>query len=150
MKRRLPVLTKKIVLNIIIAGFILCTMIFAAGFIAYSKQFRTQYDKHIRSVAATVVECLNPDSFDNYIETKTTDARYDEINNILQYFIEQFELNLIYVSQVEAPDYTRITYIYNPVKKGGSIRRFRWDFLKFMRSRILILLQKKFLKMEKP
>ena len=120
MKRRLPVLTKKIVFNIVIAGFILCTMIFAAGFIAYSRQFRSQYDKNIRSVAATVVECLNPDSFDAYLQTKTPDARYNEINNILQYFIEQFELNLIYVSAVEAPDYTRITYIYNPVKKGGK------------------------------
>ncbi len=128
MKRRLPVLTKKIVLNIVIAGFILCTMIFAAGFIAYSRQFRTQYDKNIRSVAATVVECLNPDSFDTYLKTKTTDVRYDEINNILQYFIEQFELNLIYVSSVEPPDYNRITYIYNPVKNGGKHSPFPLGF----------------------
>ena len=120
MKRRLPVLTKKIVLNVVIAGFILCSLIFFAGFIAYSRQFRTQYDKNIRSVAATVLECLNPDSFETYLKTKTPDAQYEEINNILQYFIEQFDLNLIYVSAVEPPDYTRITYIYNPVKKGGK------------------------------
>ena len=119
MKRKLPVLTKKIVFNIVIAGFILCTLIFAAGFIAFSRQFRTQYDKSVRSVAATVLECLNPDSFDTYLETKTPDAQYDEINKILQYFIDQFDLNLIYVSSVQAPDYTKITYIYNPVKKGG-------------------------------
>lgn len=119
MRRRLPVLTKKIVLNIIIAGFILCTLIFAAGFVAFSRQFRTQYDKSIRSVAATVLECLNPDSFDQYLANQTPDAQYDEINKILQYFIDQFDLNLIYVSSVEPPDYTRITYIYNPVKKGG-------------------------------
>lgn len=127
-RRRLPVLTKKIVFNIVVAGFILCTMIFAAGFIAYSRQFRTQYDKNIRSVAATVLECLNPDDFDTYLQTKNTDARYDEINNILQYFIEQFELNLIYVSAVEPPDYTRITYIYNPVKKGGKHSPFPLGF----------------------
>ncbi len=127
-RRKLPVLTKKIVFNIVVAGFILCTMIFAAGFIAYSRQFRTQYDKNIRSVASTVLECLNPDSFDTYLQTKTTDARYDEINNILQYFIEQFELNLIYVSSVEPPDYTRITYIYNPVKKGGKHTPFPLGF----------------------
>ena len=119
MKRRLPVLTKKIVINVVIAGFILCTLIFAAGFVAFSRQFRTQYDKSIRSVAATVLECLNPDSFDQYLKTQTPDEQYDEINKILQYFIDQFDLNLIYVSAVEPPDYTRITYIYNPVKKGG-------------------------------
>ncbi len=119
MKRRLPVLTKKIVLNVVIAGFILCTLIFTAGFIAFSRQFKTQYDKSIRSVAATVLECLNPDSFDNYLATQTPDAQYEEINTILQYFVDQFDLNLIYVSSVEPPDYTRITYIYNPVKKGG-------------------------------
>ena len=128
MKRKLPVLTKKIVLNIVIAGFILCTFIFAVGFIAYSRQFRIQYDKNIRSVTATILECLNPDSFDEYLETKETDAQYDEINNILQYFIEQFELNLIYVSKVEPPDYTHITYIYNPVKKGGKHSPFPLGF----------------------
>lgn len=119
MKRRLPVLTKKIVFNVVIAGFILCTLIFTAGFIAFSRQFKNQYDKNIRSVAATVLECLNPDSFENYLATQTTDAQYDEINTILQYFIDQFDLNLIYVSSVDSPDYTRITYIYNPVKKDG-------------------------------
>ena len=119
MKRRLPVLTKKIVLNVVIAGFILCTLIFAVGFLSFSRQFRTQYDKSIRSVAATILECLNPDSFESYLTSKTPDAEYEEINKILQYFIDQFDLNLIYVSSVEPPDYTRITYIYNPVKKGG-------------------------------
>ena len=119
MKRKLPVLTKKIVSNIIVAGFILCTLIFTAGFVAFSRQFQNQYDKSIRSVAATILECLNPDSFDTYLETQTTDAQYEEITRILQYFIDQFDLNLIYVSAVEPPDYTHITYIYNPVKKGG-------------------------------
>lgn len=128
MKRKLPVLTKKIVLNVVIAGFILCSLIFFAGFIAYSRQFHTQYDKNIRSVAATVVECLNPDSFETYLETQTPDAQYEEINNILQYFVEQFDLNLIYVSAVEPPDYTRITYIYNPVKKGGKHSPFPLGF----------------------
>lgn len=124
MKRRLPVLTKKIVINVVIAGFILCTLIFTAGFVAFSKQFRNQYDKSIRSVAATVLECLNPDSFEQYLKTKTPDTQYDEINKILQYFIDQFDLNLIYVSSVEPLDYTRITYIYNPVKKGGRHSAF--------------------------
>ena len=128
MKRMLPVLTKKIVLNVVIAGFILCSLIFFAGFIAYSRQFRSQYDKNIRSVAATVLECLNPDSFETYLKTNTPDAQYEEINSILQYFVEQFDLNLIYVSSVEPPDYTRITYIYNPVKKGGKHSPFPLGF----------------------
>ncbi|MBR5401086.1 MAG: serine/threonine-protein phosphatase [Treponema sp.] len=128
MRRKLPVLTKKIIFNIVIAGFILCTLIFLAGFAAYSRQFRTTYDKNIRSVAATVVECLNPDSFQTYLETKTPDADYERINDILQYFIEQFDLNLIYVSSVEPPDYKRITYIYNPVKKGGKHSPFPLGF----------------------
>ena len=119
MKRRFPILTKKIVLNVVIAGFILCTLIFAAGFVAFSRQFRNQYDKSIRSIAGTVLECLNPDSFDQYLASQTPDEKYEEINTILQYFIDKFDLNLIYVSSVEAPDYTKITYIYNPVKKGG-------------------------------
>ena len=124
MRRRLPILTKKIVTNVVIAGFILCSLIFFAGYFAFQRQFKTQYDSSVRSVAAAARDCLDPDLFDEYLQTKTHGESYDSINEILQYLVDQFGLNMIYVSSVEPPDYSHITYIYNPVKKNSSFKTF--------------------------
>ena len=124
MRRRLPVLTKKIVVNVVIAGFILCSLIFFAGFFAFQKQYKTQYESSIRSVAAAARDCLNPDAFENYLQTKNHGPEYDSVNALLEYLVDQFNLNMIYVSAVEPPDYTHITYIYNPVKKDSDFKTF--------------------------
>ncbi|MCR4734817.1 MAG: serine/threonine-protein phosphatase [Treponema sp.] len=124
MARRIPVLTKKIILNIVIAGFILCTLIFATGYLAFSRQFRTQYDESIRSIASAARECLDPDSFDSYLLTGQHGEEYDAINKILQDFVDKFDLNMIYVSFVTGENYTDITYIYNPVKINSRYKSF--------------------------
>ena len=105
-------------------GFLLCTIVFCAGYWSFSKEFENQYDATIRAVATTVRECLNPEDFSKYIETGKSDERYDEVKKILQYFVDKFDLNLLYVSVVDAPDYTHITYIYNPVKVGGQWQEY--------------------------
>jgi hypothetical protein len=38
---------------------------------------------------------------------------------ILQSFVDRFDLNVIYVSDVKAPDYTHITYFYDPINSNG-------------------------------
>ena len=120
MKRKLPVITKKILFLVVIAGFLLCTLVFAAGYGAFSWEFRVQYDSSIRAISAAARECLEPDAFPVYLATRERNESYDSVHRILQDFVDKFELNLIYVSAVEPPDYTHITYIYNPVKKDGK------------------------------
>ena len=95
-------------------------LFFFAGYWAFSRQFRKQYDSSIRAVATAARECLNPDQFPAYIAAHEKDEAYDSIHKILQDFVDKFELNMLYVSKVEPPDYAHITYIYNPVKKGGK------------------------------
>lgn len=124
MKRKLPVLTKKIVLNVIISGFVLCSLVFTAGYVAFSRQFRSQYDSSIRSIAEAACQCLDPDSFDEYLLTSSHGPEYDAINKILQDFVDKFDLNMIYVSSVKGENYTDITYIYNPVKKDSHFKSF--------------------------
>ena len=121
---RIPIITQKLLITIIITGFLLSATIFFAGYIAFARQFRNEHDDGIRSVSAAARNTLNPDKFQQYLETKTPDAEYQAVNLILQDFVDKFDLNLLYVSSVKAPDYSHITYIYNPVKKGGKWKPF--------------------------
>lgn len=119
-KHKLPKITKKVLSSIIIAGFLLCTILFIGGSVSFSRQFRSQYDRSIRSIGLAARETLNPDDFARYLETKTPDETYFSVLKILQDFVDKFELNLLYVSSVKGEDYTDITYIYNPVMKEGK------------------------------
>ena len=119
-RRKLPIITKKILSLVIVAGFLLCSLVFAAGYWAFSREFRAQYDSSVRSIAAAARECLNPDDFSEYLACGKGDKKYDDVLRILQDFVDKFDLNMIYVSCVEPPDYSHITYIYNPVKSGGK------------------------------
>ena len=123
-RKKLPVITKKLLTTIICSGFILCTIVFSAGYYSFSRQFRTQYDASIRSIAAAANACLNPDDFQKYIATKKADKKYEAISKILQDFVDKFDLNVLYVSHVQAPDYSHITYIYNCVSKNGKYNPF--------------------------
>lgn len=124
MKKRLPVITKKLLVTIITAGIILCAVVFSAGLWSFSRQFRTQYDSSIRSIGAAARQCLNPDDFEKYLSQKTKDEKFYSITRILQDFVDKFDLNLLYVSSVLPPDYTHIRYIYNTVKQGGKWNKF--------------------------
>ena len=71
--KKLPVVTKKVVAVALVVGLALCTIVFAAGYWAFSKQFETQYDSSIRSIASAARECLHPDDFKRYLDTAETD-----------------------------------------------------------------------------
>ena len=122
--KRIPVITKKVAVAIMISGFLLCSIIAFVGYHSFNKQFRKQYDSSIRSIATASCECLNSDEFENYLITGQKDTEWDRVNKILQDFVDKFELNLLYVSSVKGDNYTDITYFYNPVKKGGKWTEF--------------------------
>ncbi len=122
--KRIPVITKKVAIAVMISGFLLCSIIASVGYYSFNKQFRHQYDSSIRSIADAATHCLNPDDFDNYLSSGEKNNEWTGINKILQDFVDKFDLNLLYVSSVKGPDYKDITYIYNPVKKGGKWSEF--------------------------
>ena len=122
--KRIPVITKKVAVAVMIAGFLLCSVIAFVGYRSFNKQFRQQYDSNIRAIASAACECLNPDEFYEYISSGQKSAEWDGVNKILQDFVDKFDLNLLYVSSVKGPDYTEITYLYNPVRNGGKWTEF--------------------------
>ncbi len=123
-RKRIPIITKKVAVAVMISGFLLCSAIAFVGYHSFKRQFRQQYDTNIRSIASAACECLNPDQFETYLATGQKDEKWNNIKTILQYFVDKFELNLLYVSSVKGPHYKDITYIYNPVKKGGKWTEF--------------------------
>ena len=121
--RKLPIITKKIVAGALVIGIVLCSIVFAAGYWSFSQQFERQYDSSIRAIASAARECLNPNDFKRYLETGP-DANYAQTAAILQDFVDKFDLTFLYVSIVEAPDYKRITYIHDPVRKSSNFREY--------------------------
>ena len=123
-KKRLPVITKKLLVTIISAGFLLCAAVFSASYWSFSTRFKAQYDSTIRSIGAAARQTLNPDDFEKYLSTKTKDEKFYSVITILQDFVDKFDLNLLYVSSVLPPDYTHIRYIYNAVNKNNKWEPF--------------------------
>lgn len=121
MKRKsFPKITKNVIILIILSNFIICSLVFAASYWAFNHQFREQYDSSIREIASAARAYLNPDDFAKYLEKPEKDEKYETTLNLLQTMVDNFDLNVIYVSAVEAPEYTHITYFYDPVNKHGK------------------------------
>ncbi len=119
---KFPTITKRVVFYIIIAGFMLCGLVFTTSYISFNRQFRFQYDISIKDIAKAAREFLNPDDFEKYHENPVTDERYAEVRNSLQVLVDKFDLDLIYVSAVKAPEYSHIFYYYDPIS-----RHSRWS-----------------------
>lgn len=123
-KKKFALITKRIILNIIVAGLLLCIAICSVGFLSFTKEFKTQYDTSIKAISAAACQCLDPDKLEYYASTKEKDSAWFECHRILQDFVDKFDLNLIYVSIVDPPDYSHITYVFNPVRKGGKLNEY--------------------------
>ena len=119
MDKKFPAITKKIIFCIILAEIVLSSLLISVSYFAFNRQFREQYDSSVLEVCASARDFLNPDDFAKYLSTRERDARYNEVESILQRLVDNCNLNMIYVSYVEAPGYTHITYVYDPVNSKG-------------------------------
>ena len=117
-RKKIPVITKNVIICIVLADIALCSLVFAISYLAFNRQFRTQYDSSMQEICSAVRDCLNPDDFEGYLETRKQNDNYYDVLKILQSFVDRFDLTLIYVSNVKGPDYTHITYFYDPVNSN--------------------------------
>ena len=123
-KKRLPRITKTVILCIVLADFVLCAIVFATSYLSFNRQFREQYDSSIQEICAAARSCLNPDDFTTYLSTRQADAAHENTLNILQDLVDNFDLNMIYVSAVDGPDYSHIFYFYDPVNSHGKYKPY--------------------------
>ena len=122
--KKLSVITLKILTIVVGASILLCTALFFVGFYQFDRQFDRQYRTTMISIAKTARDSLNADLFPRYLETSLPDGSWYAVHDILQRLVNDFELNLMYVSYVEPPDYSKIHYIYNPVRTGSKYKEF--------------------------
>jgi hypothetical protein len=123
--KKLSVITLKILTIVVGASILLCTALFFVGFYQFDRQFDRQYRTTMISIAKTARDSLNADLFPKYLETSLPDGSWYAVHDILQRLVNDFELNLMYVSYVEPPDYNKIHYIYNPVRTGSKYKEAR-------------------------
>ena len=122
--KKISVITLKILTIVVGASILLCTALFFVGFYQFDRQFDRQYRTTMISIAKTARDSLNADLFPKYLETSLPDGSWYAVHDILQRLVNDFELNLMYVSYVEPPDYNKIHYIYNPVRTGSKYKEF--------------------------
>ena len=122
--KKLSVITLKILTIVVGASILLCTALFFIGFYQFDRQFDKQYRTTMISIAKTARDSLNADLFPKYLETSLPDGSWYAVHDVLQRLVNDFDLNLMYVSYVEPPDYSRIHYIYNPVRQGSKYKEF--------------------------
>lgn len=96
----------------------LCAFMFAASYWAFNRQFMRQYDSTIIEIARAARANLNPDDFAKYRANPVPDKAHKTVLGNLQKLVDEFDLNVIYVSEVEPPDYRHIFYFYDPVGKA--------------------------------
>ena len=92
--RKIPIITKRIILNVFIAGTLLCGTLFAVGVWSFTNEFTNQYDTSIRAISAAACECLPTEKLSYYADTKQKDDEYNSCQKILQDFVDKFELTL--------------------------------------------------------
>ncbi|MBR3542211.1 MAG: HD-GYP domain-containing protein [Treponema sp.] len=117
-KGTFPVITKRVLIFISAMGFAICALIFATSYWAFNRQFTKQYDVTIKEIARAARACLNPDDFARYRKNPVSDDAHKAVLKNLQRLVDEFDLNVIYVSEVEAPEYRHIFYFYDPVGKA--------------------------------
>lgn len=122
--KKIPVITLKIVSLITVGSMILCAIMFFIGYNQFEDQFVRQYNANIIAVAHSARAVLNADLFEEYLKTNKPDGSWYAVHDILQKFVNQFNLNLLYVSCVEAPEFNIIHYIYNPVRAGTKYKEY--------------------------
>ena len=87
-------ITRTVLFCIILADFILCSLVFATSYLSFNRQFREQYDSSIREICTVARDCLNPDDFDEYLITHQKNAAYDDVLKILQNLVDGLDLQL--------------------------------------------------------
>ena len=115
-----PKITQRIIRSAIILGFILATSIMLIGYSQFTRIFTVQYNNYIMSIAQTARACLEPDKVEQYYATNQKDEAYEKVEKILIDLTEKFDLTFSYVSYVEAPDYTKIHYIFDTVNSKSK------------------------------
>ena len=121
--KRFTGIAGRLTAGVILFGLLLGAVCSTVGYIEFTAVLEQQYKDSAYEIAETAREILNPDKFEQYLETGRTDEEYDNILAILDTLTDAANVTFIYVAKVSG-DYRTLTYIYDTVNSDTEFERY--------------------------
>ena len=121
--KRFTGIAGRLTAGVILFGLLLGAVCSTVGYIEFTAVLEQQYNDSAYEIAETAREILNPDKFEQYLETGRTDEEYDNILAILDTLTDAANVTFIYVAKVSG-DYRTLTYIYDTVNSDTEFERY--------------------------
>ncbi len=121
--KRFTGIAGRLTAGVILFGLLLGAGCSKVGYIEFTAVLEQQYNDSAYEIAETAREILNPDKFEQYLETGRTDEEYDNILAILDTLTDAANVTFIYVAKVSG-DYRTLTYIYDTVNSDTEFERY--------------------------
>lgn len=122
--KRLTGIAGKLTLGVIAFGLLLGIVCSIVGYREFTAVLEQQYNDSAYEIAQAAVTLLNPDKFEQYLETGETDAEYLEVQARLDALVNATDTTLIYVEKVDTKDFQTVTYIYDSVNRNTGFERY--------------------------
>ncbi len=121
--KKLTGIAGKLTIGVILFGILLGAVCSTVGYMEFTAVLEQQYNDSAYEIAETARAILNPDKFEQYLETGQTDAEYDNILARLDTLTDSTNVTFIYVARVSG-DYKTLTYIYDTVNSSTGFDRY--------------------------
>lgn len=122
--KRLTGIAGKLTLGVIAFGLLLGIVCSIVGYREFTAVLEQQYNDSAYEIAQAAITLLNPDKFEQYLETGETDAEYLEVQARLDALVNATDTTLIYVERVDTSDFQTVTYIYDSVNRNTGFERY--------------------------
>ena len=121
--KKLSGIAGKLTAGVIVFGILLGVVCSTVGYIEFTAVLEQQYNDSAYEIAETARAILNPDKFEQYLETGQTDEEYENILSRLDALTDATNVTFIYVARVSG-DYKTLTYIYDTVNSSTGFDRY--------------------------
>lgn len=121
--KKLTGIAGKLTIGVILFGILLGAVCSTVGYMEFTAVLEQQYNDSAYEIAETARAILNPDKFEQYLETGQTDEEYDNILARLDTLTDATNVTFIYVARVSG-DYKTLTYIYDTVNSSTGFDRY--------------------------
>lgn len=121
--KKLTGIAGRLTMGVILFGILLGVVCITVGYLEFTTVLEQQYNDSAYEIAETARAFLNPDKFEQYLETGQTDEEYESILAELDALTDATNVTFIYVAKV-SEDYKTLTYIYDTVNSGTGFSRY--------------------------
>ena len=121
--KRFTGIAGRLTAGVILFGLLLGAVCSTVGYIEFTAVLEQQYNDSAYEIAETAREILNPDKFEQYLQTGRTDVDFYNIRPIFPPHPDGANVTFISVPMVSG-DYRTLTYIYDTVNSDTEFERY--------------------------